>query len=224
LNLISFTLKMEVKSEVSNIKKTNLQVIIVEDDPIIAQLTETYIKEAGHIVVGIAHDSETALDMIHNRNADFLILDINIEGERDGIEVGMIVKEKYQIPFIYITAYSDLQTLERAKKSQPCAYIVKPYQATDLFTAMTIGLYNYQGRKHKLTINRDKINQVTFEQLTHKEFDILVDICDGLTNAQIAAKQFLSLSTIKWHNQNIYSKLGTKNRAATVKFTMNSVR
>lgn len=215
---------MEDNSENNIIKNIDLHVIIVEDDPVIALLTESFIKEAGHKVIGVAHDSETALDMIHIRQPDFLILDINIDGKRDGIEIGMIVKEKYQIPFIYITAYSDLKTLERAKKSQPCAYIVKPYKATDLFTAMTIGLYNYNGRNQNLKINRDKINQVTPEQLTHKEFDILVDICDGLTNAQIAAKQFLSLSTIKWHNQNIYSKLGTKNRAATVKLTMNSLR
>lgn len=212
---------METNNQNSVTDNLVLHVIIVEDDAIIAQLTESFIIAAGHKVVGIAHDSETALDMIHNRTANLLLLDINIDGDKDGIDIGMIVKEKYQIPFIYITAYSDISTLERAKKSNPCGYIVKPYKASDLITAITIGLYNFEGRHKNAEISLEKVNLLTGDHLTKKEFDILLDICDGLTNGQIASKQFLSLSTIKWHIQNIYSKFGTKNRTATVKLVLN---
>ena len=77
------------------------------------------------------------------------MLDINIQGSKDGIDLALIVKEKYDIPFIFLTALSYAATLERAKIAQPCAYLVKPYKTVDLHTSLAIGLFNFQSQQKK---------------------------------------------------------------------------
>jgi DNA-binding NarL/FixJ family response regulator len=196
---------------------TPLKILVVEDDAIISMKIATDLKEAGHSVVGIEYNSERALDRISNQSPDLVLLDINIQGSRDGIEIGLIIKEKYDIPFIFLTAFSDINTLNRAKKAEPCAYLVKPYKAADLFSSITIGLFNYQSRKQSQGLSLDMVNQIALSMLSEREFEILEDITLGLTNAQIAEKQFISTSTVKWHLQNLYSKLGVRNRTSAVK-------
>ena len=198
-----------------------LKIIVVEDDVIIARLIEEHLMEAGYQVLGIEHSGERALDLIHNQQPDLVLLDINIDGSKDGIEVGEEIKEKYDIPFIFLTALSDLGTLERAKKAQPCGYLVKPYKASDLYSTIAIGMYNFMSRsKADARLTLEHVNQLAVEKVTEREFDILTDITHGLTNAQISEKQHLSLSTVKWHLQNIYSKLGVKNRTSAVKLVL----
>lgn len=196
---------------------TKLKVLIVEDEVLIAKHIEDALINGGFSVVGIAHDSETALDYISNRQPNFIILDINIDGQKDGIEVAEIVKSKYDIPFMFLTALSDIQTLDRAKKVNPCGYIVKPFKTRDLVSSITIGLYNYEFKKTDKKLSLEQVNSQADESLSQKEYDVLLDITEGFTNAQIAKKQFISLSTVKFHSQNIYNKLGVNNRTSAIK-------
>lgn len=196
--------------------KESLNILVVEDDILIGRLIEKHLRESGHRVLDIIHNSEIALDKIHNLKPDLILLDINIEGTRDGIEIGLIIKEKYNIPFIFLSALSDPGTLNRAREAQPCAYLVKPYKAKDLYTSITIGLFNFRNRQQDTSLTLKIVNQRALDPLTEREFELLQDIVEGLTNSQISAKENLSLSTVKWHLQNIYSKLGVKNRTSAV--------
>ena len=195
-----------------------LKVIIVEDDAIIAQLIELHIEQAGHHVIAIAHDSERALDLIHNQQPDLVFLDIHILGNKNGIEVAEVIHRKYKIPFIFITAFSDPLTLQKAAAVQPISYLVKPYKKEDLIAAISIGLVNYQRRQKDISLSRGLINDHALSEISSREYEILMDIANGLTNDQIAAKQYLSVNTVKWHSTNIYSKLGVKNRTAAAKW------
>ena len=197
-----------------------LKVLIVEDEVLIAKHIEDALQNSDFNVIGIAHDSETALDYIHNRDPEFIILDINIDGQKDGIEVAEVVKANYDVPFMFLTALSDIQTLDRAKKVNPCGYIVKPFKTRDLVSSITIGLYNHEFKKTDKKLTLDQVNNQAAEDLSQKEFDVLLDITEGFTNAQIAKKQFISLSTVKFHSQNIYSKLDVKNRTSAIKKVM----
>jgi len=197
-----------------------LKVLIVEDEVMIAKHIEEVLTQNAYSIAGIAHDSELALDYIYNREPDLIILDINIEGKRDGIEVAEIVRDKYDIPVIFLTALSDVKTLERAKQVNPCGYIVKPFKAKDLVSSIIIGQYNYDFRKQSKKLDFGTVNAAVLQPLSKKEFDVLLDIKDGLTNAQIAKKQYLSLSTIKFHSKNIYEKLEVKNRTSAIKKVM----
>ena len=194
-----------------------LRVLIVEDEVLIAKHIEDILQSENFTVVGIAHDSETALDYISNRDPQFIILDINIDGQKDGIEIAEIVKDNYDIPFMFLTALSDISTLDRAKKVNPSGYIVKPFKTRDLISSITIGLYNFEFKKTEAQLTLDQANKRSIEDLSQKEFEVLLDITEGFTNAQIAKKQFVSLSTVKFHTQNIYSKLDVKNRTSAIK-------
>jgi DNA-binding NarL/FixJ family response regulator len=195
--------------------KQKLKIIIVEDDAIISQLIESDLHDIGHHVLNIIHKGERAIDTILNQMPDLVLLDVDLSGTVDGIDIGRIINEKTHIPFIYITAFSDLSTLNRAKLTRPCGYLVKPYKPEDLYTAISIGLYNFDHRKQKITI--EQVNQLSDEEFTQREYEIIIDITQGLTNVQIAEKQFVSANTIKWHLQNIYSKLNVKNRTSLTK-------
>ncbi len=198
-----------------------LRILIVEDDVIIARLIEAHLMAAGHSIIGIEHSGARALDRIYHQKPDLVLLDINLEGALDGIQVAEKIIETQEIPFLFLTALSDLETLNRAKKVEPCGYIVKPYKATDLYSSITIGLYNYRSRKEpEKKLTKERVNALAVDRITDREFELIVDISQGLTNAQICEKEHLSLSTVKWHLQNIYSKLGVKNRTSAVQLVL----
>ncbi len=194
-----------------------LQIIIVEDDAIIAQLIAQYMEEAGHKVLNICHKYLTALEALKSFNPDLVFLDINLGDEYGGLNIGKLIQTTYKYPFIYLTAHSDPDTLEKAKQTEPCGYVLKPFKAADLYTAITIGLFNFKQRKQSSELKIEELNKVALDKVSQREFEIIQDISKGLTNSQISKKQFISLNTTKWHIQNIYSKLDVKNRTSLVK-------
>jgi len=198
------------------------KILIVEDDPIIARLIEHHLNEIGHHVLGIAHHSERALDLIHNLRPELVFLDINIDGTRDGIEIAEIIEARHKLPYIFLTALSDQQTLGRAKNVRPVGYVVKPFKGSDLQAVISIGMSNYSQRKQnqKKRVSPDALNKLAMSPLSTKEFHVLLDIAKGLTNDQIATQLEVSKNTIKWHTQNIYSKLGVANRTAAAQLVM----
>ncbi len=191
-----------------------LKIIIVEDDAVIDQLLEHHLMSFGHHVLSICHNSEKALDKIHNLNPDLVLLDINIDGQKDGIEVAEIIEKNYRLPYIFITALSDPSTLVRAAQVEPVAYIVKPFREEDLRSRIIVGMSNYHRIQTNDTVDIQSVNAKTLSPLSEKEFEILSQLSKGLTNAQVGEMLQLSVNTVKWHSQNIYSKLGIKNRTA----------
>ncbi len=200
----------------------SLTVVIVEDDPLISSLLESDLTLAGHTVKHVFHSGDMVIDYIKENIPDLVCLDINLGGKIDGIDLGAIIQKRFNIPFIYLTAYSDRATLLRAKVTNPCAYIVKPYKTVDLFAALEIGLANFQNRKKE--ISKVQLDALASDPLSEREFDIMRDLSDGMTNGQIASNQNLSENTIKWHMQNIYSKFDVRNRTALAKIIFDSMR
>ena len=193
-----------------------IKILVIEDEAIIAKDIAAYLQLGGYMVIGIAHDSEKALDYIHNLAPDFVLLDINIEGTKDGIQVAEVIKSKYNIPFIFLTSYSDSETLNRAKEVNPYGYIVKPFNENDLLSSITIALHNHQQLQLKNKLTLSKINSIAYSPFTEKEFEVLEDLSKGLSNNQIAEKQFVSINTIKFHIKNIFVKLDVINRSSVI--------
>lgn len=194
------------------------KVLIIEDEPIISADLSNYMRKMDYLVVGRAFNSEKALDLIAIHLPDLILLDVNIEGTRDGIEIGQIIQDKYKIPFIYITSYSDSETLDRAKVTMPHGYIVKPFNERDITTTVEIAMFRVDNNKNKgfSYLDRSKIDKVCNTALTNKEFEVIEDIILGFTNKELAEKHFLSINTIKTHVKNLFSKLEVKNRAAAI--------
>lgn len=121
----------------------SLQVLIVEDEFITQKTISNSLIEIGYEVSGLAMSAEEAIDFLKSETVNFVILDINIKGEKNGIWLGNYIKENYNLPFIYLTAYSDNETLTNALKTEPFSYLVKPFQKHDLLTAIEVSILNY---------------------------------------------------------------------------------
>ncbi|TVQ51077.1 MAG: DNA-binding response regulator [Saprospirales bacterium] len=189
-----------------------VKVLIVEDEPIISADIEFTLGTADYKVVGIAHSSLKALDMLASRQPDMVILDINIKGDKDGIELAEIIREKYNIPFLFLTSYSDKVTLERVKPTLPYGYIVKPFKERDLLSSVEIAIFRHQQEKEENTLSKPKLDQIAILPLTDTEFKIVELLWKGLGNQSIADELFVSVNTVKTHLKNIYEKMEVKTR------------
>lgn len=196
------------------------KVLIVEDEPLIAKDIQKHLATINYETVGIAYRSENALDMLATRNPDIAILDINIKGSMDGIEIASVINKKYNIPFIYLTSYADKSTLDRAKTTLPYGYILKPFDEKDLLTSIEMAIYKHQQNYQSSIFSLEKVNAHFDKAISEREFGIILDIMDGITIQQMVAKHFLSENTIKTHIRRIYGKLDTHSRAETTKLLM----
>jgi len=113
------------------------KIFIVEDEPLILEDLKISIEQLGYIVVGDADNAIHALQFIKGNSIDLILLDINIMGDIDGIELGKMIRKEFQIPFIYITSYFDANTTTRAQETNPLAYIVKPFKDADISVNLT---------------------------------------------------------------------------------------
>lgn len=119
-----------------------VRILIVEDELIIAEDIRMQLLNLGYEVTGMAVSYNEALDNIMGDLPDLVLVDINIDGTKDGIELGSFLKTDAEIPFIYLTSHADKQTVLRAKETQPDAYLLKPFKADNLFTSIEIALCN----------------------------------------------------------------------------------
>lgn len=125
------------------------RIAIIEDEMVIAATIAQVLKELQYEVVGKAGSFSEAVTLIERTTPDLLLLDIRINGSRDGIEVAKYVKEHFNCAIIFLTANSDRATIDRVKETEPLAYLVKPFQKEDLHTAIEIAMMNHQRNQLK---------------------------------------------------------------------------
>lgn len=191
----------------------NIQVLIVEDEPLIAEDICEYLSNVDYSVLDIAYNKSQALKALERQTPDMILLDINLGGNLDGIEIAHLINQKYQAPFIFLTSYAHKSIIDQAKVTRPMGYIVKPFTEKDLFSSIEIALYNFSQNAQPHNLNMERINQFLLSPITEKEFQALQGIYQGLTNKQMAEKQFVTVNTIKTHLQNLYDKLGVHSRS-----------
>ncbi len=190
----------------------SLRILIVEDEPIISDDIESTLLSNDYDVAGKAYSSTQALDMLLTRYPDLVLLDISIKGDKDGIDIATIIREKYHIPFIFLTSYSDKVTLDRAKPTMPYGYIVKPFKDRDLLTAIEMGMYRFSSENNTVPIIKENIEQKNNVQLTKMEYSILILIWEGKSNKAISEALFISVNTVKTHVKNTFEKFDVRSR------------
>lgn len=195
------------------------KILIVEDEPVIAENVSMYLDNNDFEVSAIAYDSDDALIQLRSNTPDAVILDINLESDKDGIDIASHINEHYHLPFLFLTSYSDKNTLERAKHVKPSGYIVKPFNERTLLASLEIAISNYATAKnHDLPkLNMDKINRHLLSPLSDREFELVQLVYDGLTNTQIGEKSFVSVNTVKTHLKNIHLKLDANTRLEVIR-------
>ncbi|MEM7551857.1 MAG: LytTR family transcriptional regulator DNA-binding domain-containing protein [Bacteroidota bacterium] len=121
-----------------------LNIHIVEDEKLIGESLQEILDCLGHSTVAISTSAEEALEVLSKNSPDLILLDIQIKGDKDGVELAGIIQKKYDIPFIFTTAFADSATIERAKEQSPYGYVVKPYGLKDIQVAIEIAMNNFE--------------------------------------------------------------------------------
>ena len=127
------------------------KILIVEDDSIISEDLAGYMEDFGYQAMPTASNAEEALKILKNGLPDLVLLDVGLEGEIDGIQLANLIQEKYDLPFIFLTAYHDTATIERIKSTRPAGYLVKPVDERSLKTSIEVGLYNFRHSQHDIS-------------------------------------------------------------------------
>lgn len=120
---------------------STIKILIIEDEFIIADNLSFILKELGYECYKPIASKLLAMEFFEKETPDLVLLDINLKGKYDGIEIGSHLNEK-KIPFIYITSNSDKETVDLAKKTHPLSYLLKPFTKDDIYTAIEIALDN----------------------------------------------------------------------------------
>lgn len=137
-----------------------VKILIVEDELIIAEKMAKILNEIGYLHVGTAINYQEGIALFKETNPDMILVDINLKGLPDGIELVREIKKQNPVPCIFVTSYTDENTVKRAKEVQPSAFLVKPFTKEDLFTTIEIALsknYTSSDDKKEPIINKDSI-------------------------------------------------------------------
>jgi DNA-binding LytR/AlgR family response regulator len=140
-----------------------LNIMIVEDELLIAEMLKETLKELNCNVVAIAKNYEQAFNnLIQFSNIDFIFLDINLSDQKTGLDVAQRINEEYKIPFIFLTSYSDPTTIQNAASYQPQGYLIKPFTKSDLL--ITLELYKSRNAKTERKIDfKDGLYKITLK-------------------------------------------------------------
>ena len=120
------------------------RILIVEDEAIVAESLKDQLINLGYQVCGTAANGEDAMRIMEHSEPDLVMMDIMLEGPMDGVEVAGRIRQKNEIPVIFLTAYSDNETLQRAKITEPFGYLIKPYKERELHTNIEVSLYRHR--------------------------------------------------------------------------------
>lgn len=124
-----------------------VKILLVEDELIIAESLREVLYGLGYEVIGVEVRAENALETINREKPDLAILDIRLKGDKDGIWLAEQIKKNYEIPFIFLTSHGDEKTVQQAVKLNPYAYLLKPFEKTDIYTAVECALANFNERE-----------------------------------------------------------------------------
>lgn len=147
-------------------------ILIVEDEMIVGEFICQCLGKIGHQVCGVADNFEEALELVEEEHPDLILMDIELSGDKNGIDAATEIHEKWAIPVIYLTAYSDDQTLLKARQSKPFGYITKPFTEKDIKIGVMMALersaseqevmvlgegYTYDPKHQQLCLNKKPV-------------------------------------------------------------------
>jgi len=123
------------------------KILVVEDESIVGLDIKNRLQRLGHQVPDIIASGEQAIAQAEALMPELILMDIMLQGEMNGLEAADIIRERLNIPVIFLTAYSDESTLERAKAAGPYGYVLKPFKDRELYTTIELGLVKHQNEQ-----------------------------------------------------------------------------
>lgn len=147
---------------------TQSRILIVEDENITAMELRMHLEEWGYEVIAIASSGDHAIRLAVEQNPDLVLMDINLKGELDGVETAEELQCSLHVPIIYMTAYSDQETLSRARITAPYGYVLKPFDERELRIVIEMTLYKHKAES-ELKRHRDHLEEMVTERTRELE-------------------------------------------------------
>ena len=191
------------------------KILIVEDQQLVAKDIAARLTNLGYEIVGIEDTFNGAINSFKTYLPDLVLLDINIRGDKNGIDIAVEINKTIPTPFIFVTAQTDAETLQKAKNTFPSAYLVKPFTTTHLSVSIDLALHNFAFQKKEtmeLPINEDEDYRETF----YLKQDFMF-IKDGNNYIKINQNEMLLLES-----EGNYVKIHTNEKRYLIRSTINS--
>ncbi len=196
-----------------------MHILVVEDDPLIAEDIRGYLMEFGYRVLGPVASRAEAESQIAERKPDAAILDIDLGGISDeGCALAQWINAHQPLPFLFLTSHADAGTLAKAKATHPGGYVLKPFTGLDIKVALEVALSNWHDPDGPRSMPFDPVavDRHLPESLSEREREVAQCLCEGLSNKAIGERLFLSENTVKSHLQRLFTKLDVKQRTEAV--------
>ena len=165
-------------------------ILIVEDEAIVATDLQETLADMGYEPFAIAASADEALRWAAQRCPDLVLMDIRIQGDRDGIETAALLRDDFDVPIIYLTAHADDATLRRARDTEPHGYLTKPIKPADLRSAIELSLHRHQITKRLR--ERERWFSTTLRSIS--DAVITVDIAGTITFMNAAAEAMIGIT------------------------------
>lgn len=123
-------------------------IVVVEDEAIVAMDLRAKLEDLGYAVPGSTHSGEEAIKLVTLIQPDLVLMDIRLSGEMDGVQAAGEIHQSLDIPVVFLTAYADEATLERAKQTEPLGYLLKPVDHKSLQTVVELALHKHEVDKN----------------------------------------------------------------------------
>lgn len=183
-----------------------LSILIVEDEPLIADHIEQYVIDAGFESAGIADNYADARNILNTKSIDLILLDINLGDGPDGVDLAHHINQAHRKPFIFISSNTDSKTLERVKLTNPMGFIVKPFKARDIETQINLAWHSYNLQQENRQVNFSEsflVNDHFFIKDKHSLVkvnyaDVLyAEACDNYTIIYTTQTKYILSYTLK---------------------------
>lgn len=139
-----------------------ISLLIVEDEPIIAADLTICFNRMGYQVLDSLHSGEEALEYLKSQQPDLILMDVQLDGQLDGIETVQRINQQYHLPTIYLTSNTDNATFTRAKNTNPAAFLSKPFRQRDLQTTIELALANFNRKETEGEIDNPELIETAF--------------------------------------------------------------
>lgn len=135
------------------------RILIVEDEHIVAMGIKRMLKSLGYTLAGVASSGEDAISKTESTFPDLVLMDIMLKGDINGIEAAKEIKARFDVPVVYLTACSESKIVERAWKTGPLGYIVKPFDEKDLQKSIDVALRRHRMERNEPEKSSDKSSE-----------------------------------------------------------------
>lgn len=193
---------------------SKINILVVEDENIVSKDIQHSLKKLGYNVVGSTATGENAIELAREKKPDLVLMDIMLKGQMSGIDAATVVRDELRIPVIYLTAYADESTLNKAKITEPYGYILKPFKEIDLHTSIEMALY-----KHKKEMELKKERDLLYSIVESKEIPGILFVKSNSRLVKVLTDDIFYVEALK-----DYVVINTSGSRYTIHSTMKDIQ